>query len=446
MRKFIPILILIFSIALIAQENDGYIDIEFYGDSLTIRHYGAWRNCGARYSMEIELINSTLSLMENDTSSEWMYCMCFFDMAVTIQTPPAGTYSLVIHTTNKFQGDTSLVADTSITINYIPLISYSNPGCMTNSKQETGTEIPLIDHYESDCQSSLNNDLYTYTYNDNVQITWYVDSINIGVTPKWDAFLFNDTLFLSMLDTGAVIDCTCSKYLTAMFGPLPPGKYIVNFLDGELGYPKFIVEEQVVLQVENSELILSWDIAELNCCLETQWDGWLVDNTFHVTMIDTGAPCDCICPFELSARFGPFKPGEYILDFHSTNLGSFNFTIGGTKAKTTLAVLSFYQSECYDAVEVKPKTDIPEEYALLSCYPNPFNPTATITYFLPKQADILLQVIDINGRQIQSLFKGTRDSGTHRIHWNASYCPSGIYIVVLSSQNTTIGKKVLLLK
>ncbi|MBU1065049.1 T9SS type A sorting domain-containing protein, partial [bacterium] len=204
-------------------------------------------------------------------------------------------------------------------------------------------------------------------------------------------------------------------------------------------------EEQVVLQVENSELILNWDVA-LNCCLETQWDGWLVDNTFHVTMTDTGAPCDCICPFELSARFGPFKPGEYILDFHNTNLGSFNSTIGGTKNVATSMVLSSYQSECYNAVEIEPNTDIPEEYALLSCYPNPFNPTATITYFLPKQADILLQVIDINGRQIQSLYKGTRDSGAHRIHWNASYCPSGIYFVVLSSQNTTISKKVLLLK
>ena len=446
MKKLISLFVFILSLSLIAQENDGTINIELHGDSLTIRHIGAWRNCGALYSMEIELIGSTLYLIENDTSSEWMYCMCFFDMAVTIQNPPAGVYSLIIHTTNKFQGDTSFVADTCFTINAVPLISFTNPGCMTNEKLDTDTEIPIIDHYESGCQSSPYHSLYTNTNNENVHITWYADSVHCDIAPNWQALLSGDTLHLIMTDTSIASNCYCPQYLTATIGPMPPGKYILNFLDGELGFPKFIIDEQITLITEGNDLILKWDIAELNCCLETQWNGWLEDNTFHVTMTDTGAPCDCICPFELSVRFGPFKSGDYILDFHNTQLGLFDFAIGSTKNGTTLTVLSIYQSECYNAVEIEPATELPADYALLSCYPNPFNPIATIIYYLPEKTDILLQVFDINGRQIQTIFKGSRDSGAYTFHWDASDYSSGIYFITLTGSNISINQKVLLLK
>jgi len=446
MKKIIFLLIFVLSLCLTAQEIDDSIEFEFYEDSLTIRHNGVWRNCAASYSLEFNLIDSTLYLMENDTSPEWANCMCYFDLSVTIMTPPSGTYSLVIHTTNKFIGDTSLVVDTSFTVANVPLISFSNPGCMTGTKQEIDLKIPLIDHYESDCQNSSYVDLYTYSYGDNVLITWYADSVNPNIMPKWNALLSNDTLHLSMLDTGAVEDSVCSKYMTAMFGPTPPGKYILNFLNGELGYPKFIINEKVVLHVEDSDLILNWDIAELNCCLETLWDGYLAGDTFHVTMTDTGAPCDCICPFELTARFGPFEPGEYILDFHNTQLGLFDFAFGGTKNKTTLAVLSTFQSECYNAVETEPAAELPADYALLSCYPNPFNPIATIKYYLPKQADIQLQVFDINGQHIETLANRPQTAGAYSCQWDASKYSSGIYFIVLTGQNISISKKMLLLK
>jgi len=446
MQKIVPLLVLILSFSLFAQDEDGYIELEFHGDSLIIRHIGAWRNCGAKYAMDIELIDSTIYLMENDTSAEWARCMCYFDLSVTINTPPAGKYSLIIFTTNIFQGDTAFVADTSFIIGNVPLISFSNPGCMTNFKQDNDIAIPLTDHYESDCQETVTPSLYASTYDNNLQVVWHTDSINCNVAPLWSAILSDDTLTITMTDTGAVSDCFCPKYLTAGFGPLPPGKYTLNFRNGELGFPVFIIEEQVTVTTEDNDLILSWDIAELNCCLATKWEGWLEGNIFHVTMKDTGAPCDCICPFELSARFGPFEPGNYTLNFHNTNLGLFDFTIGGNKKNTDLTVLASYQSECYGAVKTEARADIPAEFALLACYPNPFNPTATIAYYLPEQTDILLRVFDINGRQIQTLFAGPRDRGAYTFHWNAADYPSGIYFVALKGKNISIRKKMLLLK
>ena len=444
MRKIIYLLII--SCSLFAY-TDGSIEFVNHGDSLTIQHIAAWRNCASRYRIDLEIIDTTIYLMEVDTVGEAANCMCYFDLATTITIPPPGQYHLIIQTTNFVNGDTALVADTSITVGNIGLISYSNPGCMTNSKQETGSEIPLINQYESECQASPNSSLYTYSYNDRVNITWYTDSVNTNILPKWNAILSDDTLHLTMIDTGAVDDSVCSKYITALFGPMPPGKFVLNFLNGELGYPTFIVDQQVILTVENSDLILNWDVAELNCCLETLWDGWLVGDTFHVTMTDTGAPCDCICPFELSARFGPFKPGSYVLDFHNTFLGLFEFTINGAeKTQTALTALSMYQSECYDAVAIDTKTEIAEQFALLFCYPNPFNPIVNIKYFIPEDNDISIQIFDINGRQQQTLFRGQQEPGSYSIQWNAVRFSSGIYFVVLQGENLEIRKKVLLLK
>ena len=446
MKKYPFIFIFISVFSLFARGNDGRITIDINSDSLVIEHIGAWRNCAASYLMDIEIVDSTIYLMEKDTSKGWTTCYCYFDLRVTVTTPPPAIYRLIIQTCNRFLGDTSFIADTTFIIGTVPLLSFSEPECMTNSKKDAGVEIPLLDHYESECRDSQNKSLYATSYGDNLKITWYADSLNPNIMPKWNALLSNDTLHLSMLDTGAVDDSVCSKYLTAHFGPLPAGKYILDYLDGELGYPTFIIDEQIVLETDGNDLIINWDIAELNCCLETQWEGWLDGNTFHVTMTDIGAPCDCFCPFELTARFGPFQPGEYILDFQNTNLGLFSFTIAGQKNVKSLTVLSSYQSDCYQIVTTGDDSVIPNEFALLYCYPNPFNSISTIEYFIPKKNTISIQVFDINGRQQQILFQGDLDPGGYSIQWNAAHFSSGIYFVILQGKDLEIRKKVLLLK
>lgn len=63
---------------------------------------------------------------------------------------------------------------------------------------------------------------------------------------------------------------------------------------------------------------------------------------------------------------------------------------------------------------------IPTESFLLRNYPNPFNPSTTIEYDLPEQADVSLIVYDIAGREVQTLVSATQSAASYDVSWNGS--------------------------
>ena len=87
-----------------------------------------------------------------------------------------------------------------------------------------------------------------------------------------------------------------------------------------------------------------------------------------------------------------------------------------------------------------------ENYRIYSIYPNPFNPVTTINYVLPENTDVMLDVYDINGKQITSLVNAFQIAGYHNIRWNASSFPSGVYLINMESSNFKKVQKVVLIK
>lgn len=83
-----------------------------------------------------------------------------------------------------------------------------------------------------------------------------------------------------------------------------------------------------------------------------------------------------------------------------------------------------YFSDC--GVDVTP-TDIPKEFSL-STYPNPFNPSLTISYDLPVGSDVSCDIFNISGDLIIS-YKMKQSSGQHDLQWDGSKQPSGIYFI-----------------
>jgi hypothetical protein len=73
----------------------------------------------------------------------------------------------------------------------------------------------------------------------------------------------------------------------------------------------------------------------------------------------------------------------------------------------------------------------PEEFTLDNCYPNPFNPSTTISYALPTQSSVSLSIYDVLGRQVATLAKGVIDAGYHTATWNATNFASGVYFARL---------------
>ncbi len=73
---------------------------------------------------------------------------------------------------------------------------------------------------------------------------------------------------------------------------------------------------------------------------------------------------------------------------------------------------------------------------LLGNYPNPFNPRTVISFSLPREQHVNLDVFTVDGRRVTTLVAGSRDAGTHEVTWDGAdhtgrAQPSGTYVYVM---------------
>ena len=88
----------------------------------------------------------------------------------------------------------------------------------------------------------------------------------------------------------------------------------------------------------------------------------------------------------------------------------------------------------------------PTTFAVTGTYPNPFNPSTTISFTLPEASRVTLNVYDVNGRQVASLVNGLMVAGSHQATFNGSSLSSGVYLYVLKAANQTASGKMVLMK
>lgn len=93
-----------------------------------------------------------------------------------------------------------------------------------------------------------------------------------------------------------------------------------------------------------------------------------------------------------------------------------------------------------------PTSERPEAIALDQNYPNPFNPTTQITYRLPEQSQVRLEVFDMTGRMVATLVNEQVAAGTHQVNFDAGGLSSGIYLYRLQTNRHILTKKLTLIK
>ena len=96
--------------------------------------------------------------------------------------------------------------------------------------------------------------------------------------------------------------------------------------------------------------------------------------------------------------------------------------------------------------EIIVEPEVPMDYAMMSAYPNPFNPQTFISFTLPNSGNAKMVVYDISGRQVATLFDNYVPAGQHDAFFNASQLSSGVYFVNLTAQNVNLTEKVMLVK
>jgi hypothetical protein len=88
----------------------------------------------------------------------------------------------------------------------------------------------------------------------------------------------------------------------------------------------------------------------------------------------------------------------------------------------------------------------PATFDLCQNFPNPFNPTTTISYTLPERSKVVLSIYNELGQKVAELFNGEITAGSHSVEWNAGKFVSGVYFYELKTEKFTSVKKLILMK
>jgi hypothetical protein len=97
----------------------------------------------------------------------------------------------------------------------------------------------------------------------------------------------------------------------------------------------------------------------------------------------------------------------------------------------------------FDAVDVETKIS---SFELNQNFPNPFNPTTTISYSITENSNVKLTVTDLLGREVAKLVDSQQQAGIYNVKFDGTNFNSGIYFYRLKAGNYTEVKKFILVK
>ncbi|MDP2359250.1 MAG: lamin tail domain-containing protein [bacterium] len=90
--------------------------------------------------------------------------------------------------------------------------------------------------------------------------------------------------------------------------------------------------------------------------------------------------------------------------------------------------------------------ELPHSFALGQAWPNPFNPSAFISYSLDRSAQVRLSVFNILGQEVAVLADQLLPSGQHQARFDATGLPSGLYLYTLQSEGRQLTGRMLLVR
>jgi hypothetical protein len=96
--------------------------------------------------------------------------------------------------------------------------------------------------------------------------------------------------------------------------------------------------------------------------------------------------------------------------------------------------------------KVQQSGSLPQTFALLQNFPNPFNPSTIINYQLPMASTVTLKVYDVLGREVAALVNEKQSAGYYSVTFNASNLPSGVYFYRIMAGKFMSVKKLMVVK
>ena len=89
---------------------------------------------------------------------------------------------------------------------------------------------------------------------------------------------------------------------------------------------------------------------------------------------------------------------------------------------------------------------LPDSFKLFNNYPNPFNASTRIPFYVAKTGIVTIDILNTLGEKVATLAHKSYGAGNHVINWYADYFSSGLYFIRMATANGSVLKKCLLLK
>jgi len=101
----------------------------------------------------------------------------------------------------------------------------------------------------------------------------------------------------------------------------------------------------------------------------------------------------------------------------------------------------------YSSSDLSISSNVVVNYDIVDVYPNPFNPVINIDLNLKENDYLDINILNINGKKVDKIFKGYKIKGKYSYRWDASNFSSGVYLIFIDQLiNKDVFKKIYLIK
>jgi aminopeptidase N len=158
-------------------------------------------------------------------------------------------------------------------------------------------------------------------------------------------------------------------------------------------------------------------------------------------------------PYHFSAVSGTLPPDlslnqdTGVISGTLSYVGTYDFTIRCTDSSSPVKTDDqAYTVNVVESQGISENDNIPTDFMLLGNYPNPFNSSTVIRLNLPQGGQIRVDIFNMLGQKIETLYDGHMSAGEKEIVWNGGGVASGIYFYRVTSGDRTASRKMLMLK
>ena len=195
--------------------------------------------------------------------------------------------------------------------------------------------------------------------------------------------------------------------------------------DGSVSVPFDVMRltlDETNYVTDASEVTLNWDLEGL-------------PDHISMTLTDNLTGSETYLDYESEYVFTTEPKGSFSASYDGP-IGTYP-VVG--ESRFTLNVTYGALGQNYDAT-------LPSDFALDPVYPNPFNPSATISFDIPDISSVVLNVYDVKGALVETLLQDNMKPGKHHYNWEPQGLSSGVYFMKLTTANQTFTQKVTYIK